>query len=368
MRILLVNWQDRENPQAGGAEIHLHEIFGRLASQGHEVNLLCGGWPGCPPRAVLDGINVVRVGTRNTFRLLARKGYRDHFANRPFDVIIEDINKMPLHTPRWGTVPVVAVVPHLFGSTVFQELPLPVAAAVWLAERPIPWVYGRVPFQAISQSTADDLVERGIAREHIRVIYCGIDSHHFTPDPSQRADAPVFAYLGRLKRYKAVDLVLRGFAQAAVPGATLELAGAGDYRPELERLASSLDLGDRVKFLGRISEADKLRLLRRAWALVFTSPKEGWGITNLEAAACGTAVIASDSPGIRESVRHGETGFLVRHGDVATLGATIAQVASDRSLVERLGAQARSFATTFTWERAALETAQHLDEVLQGGG
>lgn len=365
MRILLVNWQDRENPQAGGAEIHLHEIFGRLASEGHEVSLLCGGWPGCPPRATLDGIEVVRVGTRQSFRFLARRGYREHFARRPFDVLIEDINKVPLNTPRWGTVPVVAVVPHLFGSTVFQELPALVAAAVWLAERPIPWVYRDVPFEAISESTADDLVGRGIERHRIRVIYCGIDSRHFTPDPTERSDAPVFAYLGRLKRYKAVDLVLRGFAKAAIPEATLEVAGAGDYRPALERLASSLDLGDRVKFLGRISEADKLRLLRRAWALVFTSPKEGWGITNLEAAACGTAVIASDSPGIRESVRHGETGFLVRHGDVDGLASAMKRLASDRPLTERLGAQGRSFATTFTWERAASETTHHLNEVLE---
>jgi glycosyltransferase involved in cell wall biosynthesis len=368
LRILLVNWQDRENPQAGGAEIHLHEIFGRLAAQGHEVSLLCGGWPGCSPRVTLDGIEVVRVGTRNTFRLLARRGYRTHFAHRPFDVLVEDINKMPLHTPHWGTVPVVAVVPHLFGSTAFQELPAPVAAAVWLAERPSPWVYGRVPFEAISESTADDLVGRGIKRERIRVIYCGIDSRHYTPDATARAEAPLFAYLGRLKRYKAVDLVLRGFAGAAIPGARLEVAGAGDYRPALERLASLLDLGDRVTFLGRISEAEKLRLLRRAWALVFTSPKEGWGITNLEAAACGTAVIASDSPGIRESVRHGDTGFLVRHGDTGALASAMATVAADRSLVERLGAQARTFATTFTWERAASETARHLDEVIEGGG
>lgn len=373
MRILLVNWQDRENPQAGGAEIHLHEIFGRLASQGHDVSLLCGGWPGCPPRAVLDGIQVVRVGTRNTFRLQARRGYDEHFARRPMDVLIEDINKMPLHTPRWGKVPVVALVPHLFGSTVFQELPVPVAAAVWLAERPIPWVYRRVPFEAISESTADDLVERGIRREQIRVIYCGIDSQSYTPDPAARSDAPVFAYLGRLKRYKAVDLVLRGFARAAIPGARLEIAGAGDYGPALEALASSLDLGDRVTFLGRISEAEKLRLLRRAWALVFTSPKEGWGITNLEAAACGTAVIASDSPGIRESVRNGETGFLVRHGDVGALAAAMGRLAADRSLAERLGAQGRTFATTFTWERTASETARHLHEVieeprLEGGG
>ena len=368
MRILVVNWQDRENPQAGGAEIHLHEIFGRLAAQGHEVSLLCGGWPGCPPRAVLDGIEVTRVGTRNTFRLLARGGYREHFAQRPVDVLVEDINKMPLHTPRWGNVPVVAVVPHLFGSTVFEELPFPVAAAVWLAERPIPWVYRKVPFEAISESTADDLVARGIDRSRIEVIYCGIDSKRFTPDASARAPSPVFAYLGRLKRYKAVDLVLRGFARANIPGTTLEVAGAGDYRPELERLATSLDLGDRVKFLGRISEADKLRLLRRAWALVFTSPKEGWGITNLEAAACGTAVIASDSPGIRESVLHGETGYLVRHGDVDGISSAMQRLASNRSLAEQLGAKGREFALTFTWERAASETARHLNAVIAGGG
>lgn len=368
MRILVVNWQDRENPQAGGAEIHLHEIFGRLARKGHEVDLLCGGWPGCPPDAVLDGIKVTRVGTRHSFRLLARRAYRARFAGRPHDVIVEDINKMPLHTPRWGRVPVVAVVPHLFGSTAFQELPAPVAAAVWLAERPIPWVYSGVPFEAISESTAADLVARGIPRQRIRVIYCGIDTTHFTPDPAERSPTPVLAYLGRLKRYKAVDLVIRAFARAAIPGARLEVAGAGDYRPALERLAASLDLDDRVRFLGRISEAEKLRLLRRAWALVFTSPKEGWGITNLEAAACGTAVIASNSPGIRESVRDGETGYLVPHGDVDALAASMRRVAGDRALAEALGGRGRAFAAGFTWERAATQTEQHLVEVLAGGG
>lgn len=363
-----MNWQDRENPQAGGAETHLHEIFGRLAGRGHEVHLLCGGWPGAPARATLDGIEVTRVGTRTTFPLLARRGYREHFARRPLDVLVEDINKMPLLTPRWGTVPVVGLVPHLFGATVFQELPLPVAAAVWLAERPIPWLYRNVPFEAISESTADDLVSRGISRDRIRVIYCGVDASHFTPEASRRSDSPLFVYLGRLKRYKAVDVVLRGFARAGLADARLEIAGAGDHRPALERLATSLDLDDRATFLGRIGESDKLELLRRAWALVFTSPKEGWGITNLEAAACGTPVIASDSPGIRESVRHGMTGYLSAHGDVDALADSMRRIAGDRSLVEQLGRQARTFAEGFTWERAAAETERHLREVTGLGG
>jgi glycosyltransferase involved in cell wall biosynthesis len=178
----------------------------------------------------------------------------------------------------------------------------------------------------------------------------------------------VFAYLGRLKRYKGVHHVIRAFAGMNDRRATLEIAGAGDYRPALERLAASLDLGERVRFLGRVREEDKLALLRRAWALVFASPKEGWGITNLEAAACGTPVIASNSPGIRESIRDGETGFLVPHGDVTAMTAAMSRVAADPALVSQLGVQARRFAETFTWERAAAETERHLQGVIDSRG
>lgn len=364
LRIAVVNWQCRENPLAGGAEIHLHEIFGRLASRGHHVMLLCGGWPGCPPRATLDGIDVHRVGTRATFPLLVRKHWHQHFADQKFDVLVEDINKVPVFTPWWQAPPIVALVPHLFGGTAFQELAAPLATAVWLAERPLPVVYRRCAFEAISESTRDDLVSRGVHRDRIRVIFPGIDTDIYTPEPAQRADRPVFAYLGRLKKYKGVDLVLRSFAQCGVPEATLEIAGAGEFRAELEQLAGTLGVASRVRFLGRIDETQKCALLRRAWAFVFASPKEGWGITNLEAAASGTPVIASNSPGIRESVRHGETGFLVPHGDVAAMAESMRYLSGERALVERLGIAARRFAEAFTWENAARETEAHLREVV----
>jgi glycosyltransferase involved in cell wall biosynthesis len=366
VRVLLVNWQDRENPQAGGAEIHLHEIFGRLAASGNDVRLLCGGWPGCPPRARLDGIDVYRVGHRHTFPFFAHRAYDAGHAGWA-DVLVEDINKVPLYTPRWHANRTVALVPHLFGSTAFQELAAPLAAAVWLAERPLGRAYAHVPFQAISESTADDLAHRGIPRASVTVIYPGIDTVVYTPDAAERAPTPVFAYLGRLKKYKGVQLVIRAFAAMAVPGAVLEIAGAGDYRPSLEALARSLDLGERVRFLGRISEAEKLALLRRAWALVFASPKEGWGITNLEAAACATPVVASNSPGIRESVRNGETGFLVPHGDVAAMADAMRRIASSPELVATLGRSARAFSETFTWERAAGQTEQHLAGIIGAG-
>ncbi len=363
MRILVVNWQDRENPLSGGAEIHLHEIFGRLASRGHAVTLLCGGWPDAPPRAVLDGIDVQRVGTRHTFPFLAHRYYRRHLTGT-CDVLVEDVNKVPLSTPRWGAPRTVALVPHLFGGTAFQELAAPLAAAVWVAERPLGRVYAGTPFEAISESTAEDLARRGIPRARVEVIYPGIDTVTYTPAPGTRAAVPTFAYLGRLKQYKGVHLVIRAFAAMRHRDAVLEIAGAGDYRSRLERLAASLDLGSRVRFLGRISEEEKLALLRRAWALAFASPKEGWGITNLEAAACATPVVASNSPGIRESVKHEETGFLVPHGDIQAMAAAMDRLAGDARLVETLGGQARRFAETFTWDRAADETEHHLARVI----
>lgn len=364
LRIAVVNWQCRENPLAGGAEIHLHEIFGRLVAAGHHVVLLCGGWSGCPPRTTLDGIEVHRVGTRQSFPFLARRYWHRELADKKFDVLVEDINKVPLFTPTWRRPPLVALVPHLFGGTAFQELAAPLATAVWLAERPLPWVYRGCAFEAISESTRDDLVSRGIRRHDIRVIFPGIDTSHYTPDPSQRATRPTFAYLGRLKKYKGVDLVLRAFAQCGVPDATLEIAGAGEFRGELEQLAATLGVAAQVRFLGRIDETQKCALLRRAWATAFASPKEGWGITNLEAAASGTPVIASNSPGIRESVRHGETGFLVPHGDVAAMAESMRYLSGERALVEHLGIAARRFAEGFTWANAARETEAHLREVV----
>jgi len=363
VKLVVVNWNDRENPHAGGAEIHLHEIFGRLAARGHAVTLLSSGWAGCAPRAMLDGIDVHRVAARYTFQFAAHGYYRRVLAPLNADVLVEDINKVPLYTPRWRARRTMALVPHLFGSTAFQEVSWPMAAMVWTLERPLVPMYRGIPFEAISESTAGDLADRGVPRGTIRVIYPGIDSGFYTPAPDAHAPEPLFVYLGRLKRYKRVDLVIRAFARMAHPTARLLIAGTGGYRAELEALARSLDLGQRVEFLGFVTDAQKLALLRRAWALVFTSPKEGWGITNFEAAACCTPVIASDSPGLRESVRDGETGFLVPHGDVAALTASMARIAGDPALVAALGAKGRIFAERFSWDRAADETEAHLASI-----
>lgn len=367
--ILVVNWQDRLNPQAGGAEVHLHEIFGRLVARGHRVVLLASGWKGAPVREVVDGIEVHRVGGRYSFAVKAPRYYRKHLAAESFDVMIEDLNKVPLFSPLWSRHRLVLLVHHLFGATAFEEASLPVATATWLLERPLGVIYRNVPTEAVSESTADDLVRRGFRRDRITVIPNGVDLDFFTPDASvERFAEPTLLYLGRLKRYKRVDLILRALAvlRDRGIGARLIIAGRGDEQPSLERLRDELGLGDRVEMPGFVSEEVKRDLFRRAWIHVLTSPKEGWGITNLEAAACGTPTVASDSPGLRESVVDGRTGFLVPHGDVVALVDRLAALIRDASLRSRLGDGARRFAERYTWDRAANETEAHLRMVAGG--
>jgi glycosyltransferase involved in cell wall biosynthesis len=369
--ILLVNWQDLENPQAGGAELHLFEIFSRLASRGHRIRLVCSGWTGAACRVELSGIDVTRVGGRLGFALLARGAVRAALRARRPDIVVEDVNKLPLMLPTLSRLPFCAIVPHLFGTTAFEEVNWPMAATVWLSERPLARVYRRAGFHAISESTRDDLVARGVRPGAIRVIHPGVDAERLRPGPpGSRAPAPQFVYVGRLRRYKGVDVALRALAlaRATRPDLTLEVAGTGAHRPALEQLARELGVADAAHFRGFVSDADKAALFRRAWANLFPSPKEGWGITIVEAGACGTPSLASDSPGLRDSVQHGRTGFLVPHGDARALADRMLELAGDRSLVERLGAAARRFAEVHSWERSADETEAHLHEIISLSG
>lgn len=369
MRLLVVNWNDLKNPHAGGAEIHLFEIFSRLAARGHRVRLVASGWRGAAPREVVDGIDVERHGDRFSFAALGRGAVRRALRAEPADVVVEDLNKLPLFLATLTDRPFCAMVPHLFGETAFREASWPVASTVYLAEKPLAWAYRRAGWHAISESTRDDLVRRGVPRERIRVIHPGVDVQHYRPDPAVgRSDPPSFLYMGRLKRYKGVEIAVRALARvrATRPDVRLDIAGTGDYRPALERLVASLGLGDAVTFRGFVPDAEKVRLLRSTWANVFPSPKEGWGITVVEAAACGTPSIASDSPGLRDSVRDGRTGFLVPHGDVDALARRMLELVAAPDRLAAIGAAAREHAETLSWDAAAEATERHLADIAAG--
>ena len=354
LRILVVNWQDRRNPAAGGAEEHLHQVFGRLARRGHRITLLCSGWQsGCRTEDI-DGIRVHRTGGRYTFNVAAPLYCGRHLSDERFDVVVEDLNKVPMLATRWADARArLLIVHHLFGATAFREANVALASATWLFERIIPAVYRGLPCIAVSQSTRDDLIRRGLDASDITVIRNGVALEDLGPAANRFGD-PTVAYLGRLKKYKRVDLVLQALALLRDRGMEVKLivAGKGDARQALEETARGLGIRDSVRFAGFVPDHEKRDILAGSWVHALTSPKEGWGIASVEASACGTATVASDSPGLRETVRHGETGLLVPHGDVEALADALARV-MEPGARDRMGRAARAMAARFSWDGVA---------------
>ncbi len=370
LRVLVLNWRDRDNPWAGGAEVHIHAIAEGLVRRGHEVQLLATGFPGASAEAVLAGVAVRRRGEwwNGNFALCAAA--RRELNRRAYDVVLEDVNKIPFFTPLVHSLPTVVYVPHLFGATVFRETNPLFASYVWLLERPLPWAYRRARWIAISASTKRDLTARGVPAEKVEVVHCGLDVGSYElAVPPPRAARPTLVHLGRLMRYKSADVALRalGAIRRAGVDARLLVVGDGPDKPRLEGLARRLGLGAAVEFRGHVPHAEKVRLLWESHVLLNPSPKEGWGLTVVEANACGMPVVAARSPGLVDSVRDGETGILVPYGDADALATAAGALLQDEALRQRLGEAARTWARSFSWDDAVLQTERILHQAIRGG-
>lgn len=350
--ILAVNFRDPAHPEAGGAEQHLEEILLEAVRRGHRVTWLATGFPGGAAEDTHRGMRIVRRGNWWNFNWVIPGVLRREFSAPAPDLVIEDINKVPCFTPWWTRAPVAVIIPHLFGTAAFREASAPIALYVLLLEALIPSVYRRSRFVVISESTRDDLVERGIERGRIRVVHCGMDHevHRVRPEIA-RAGRPTVSFVGRLRRYKGLDWVLRAWPRvlARVPDARLEVMGDGPHRAALERAVERAGIGASVAFLGFLPIEEKVRRISASWVLVQPSPKEGWGLTVVEAGACGTAVVAADSPGLRDSVRRDETGLLVPYDDDDGLVEALVRVLEDGALRARLAAAGVAWAARFTW-------------------
>ena len=361
-RVLVLNERDPEHPKAGGAEVHVSEIFRRLADRGWDVSLAATSFPGCETEAVVDGIRVLRLGrTRFYYPRAARTCAVDTRRGR-YDVVVECLNKLPYYSPVYSAVPVVAVAHHLFGTSAFMQVPWPVAATVWTAERLIPLLYRNIPFVSISESTRDDLVQRGIRRDLVEVQHCGIRRPSVAFDAFAEREFRV-VYTGRLERYKQIDVLLRAMARLSdrFPNARIDIVGRGNDRNRLEKIAQQEGIANRTHFAGFVSDDERDRLLAAARACVCPSAKEGWGLTVIEANALGTPVIATDAPGLRDSVDEGRTGFLVPDGDVGAFAEHIERLFTDAALGSRLSRNGLEWSRRFDWDLAADRMAQTLE-------
>ena len=369
MKILALNWNDLRNPYGGGAEVHLEELLRRLVSYGHDVTLFCSGWTDCVAEERIEGVHIIRRGNRFNFNLVAPWHLRSLVKRQQFDLLIEDINKIPFYTPAYLNLKTLVVIPHLFATTVFQEINFVLGTYIYLFERPLVSVYRGRHFNVISESTADDMVARGVPRKDLSVIHCGIDRKTYSYDGSvQKYERPTVLYLGRIKKYKSIQHLVLAFKQVQdrLGNARLMIVGAGDYLPQLKQLAAAIGVEKDVEFPGYVSLAEKVERMRRSHVSVLPSLKEGWGLTNIEANSVGTAVVAANSPGLRDSVQDGVTGFLYEHGNVDELANKLLLILEDRSLREKLERGGMAWAEKFNWDDAARKFEQLAIDVVEG--
>ena len=355
MKIAILNWQDPYHPFAGGAEYHLYEYFRRL------LDIFEVYWFGCrgPEQThyeQINGIHYYRNGKWQFANLSVGDLYRKMRAKIKPDIVFESITKVPFYSPLYEKkIPITVFIPHLFGRIAFQETNPILATYVWSAEKLIPMVYRNRFFFVDSDSTRDDIIDRGIKTIDTFISSPGIDPDEYNVHAEKEKD-PLILSLGRVKKYKRIDLSIRAFAKLKerIPTAQMAIVGGGDYIEPLKKFAHEIGLlNNGIQFTEQVSLEEKVRWFKRAWVLVNTSPKEGWGMVNTEAQYCGTPVVAFNSPGIRDSVCDGETGFLLPFSDIDGLADKMYDIITNEYLRVDMGKSSVKLAENFFWNKLA---------------
>jgi glycosyltransferase involved in cell wall biosynthesis len=348
-KILVFNWRDIRNPEAGGAEVFTHENAKRWVKTGNEVTLFTSKFPNCEEEEFLDGIRIVRAGGKYSVYWTAKKYYKTRFSREGYDIVVDEINTRPFLTPKFvDGDKIIALIHQLAREYWFYETPFPISyiGNYLLEER---WLrhYEDIPTVTVSESTKQDLINLGF-----REVFVVPEGLTFTPleDVPEKESHPVIVYVGRLKRAKRPDHAINSFriVKEKIPEAELWIVGDGYLRKDLEKIAS-----DGVTFFGYVSEGRKIELMKRAWVLVNPSVREGFGLNVIEANALGTPCIAYDVAGLRDTVKNNETGLLAKSGSVKDLANKMIMVLKRDVLRMRLSGNALHYSRLFNWDKSA---------------
>lgn len=211
-----------------------------------------------------------------------------------------------------------------------------------------------------------------IGTEKVVVIPPGVDTSHFYPIAKDEAkefagihqEKRIILYVGRIESLKGIDTLLRAIARLIengvfrnVPLGLLVIGGDAKFSAEdanaemgrLQELSDSLGLSEVVSFLGKCDQDNLQYYYSAAEIVVVPSHYESFGLVALEAMACGTPVVASETGGLAFLIRDGETGFHVPAGDVDSLADKLTRLLKDDVLLARLGTQAAAYAKGYDW-------------------
>ena len=366
LRVAIVNWRDPWHPEAGGAEQYAWEMTLGLAARGAVVRFLTARAPGQRRRDRRDGIGVTRLGGRFTVYPLVLGWLLAH--RRSFDAVLDCQNGIPFFTPCVlpRRVPVLCVMHHVHTDQFGVHFPPWLAWLGRLLEGPAARAaYRRHACVAVSPSTVTAMRERLRWRGDIYLIPNGVRPAPISPAGERRQ---ALVLVGRLVAHKRAELILPIAERLRASGVTLDVIGRGPGSAPLAAAVEASGLAGTIRLLGFLPEEEKQSVVAGALLHLSTSQGEGWGLCVLEAAAAGVPTVACDVDGLRDAVRDGETGWLVRAGElIEDVAERAVKELADPARRAAVAAACRAWAVQFSWDRSTARMAALISAAVQCG-
>lgn len=365
MRILILNWRDIKHPLAGGAEISTHEHAKRWAREGHKIIQFSSAISGEKAEENIDGVKILRRGSHYTVHIHAMFYFLKHFRYK-IDLVIDQFHFIPFFTPLYVKTKIIAFIHEIAGETWFKNASFPINFIGYFFEPLFFIFYKNVPFVTVSESTKNDLNRLGIKNENINLIHNGVN---LVSSVSKKEIDPTLIYLGRLAKDKGVEDAIYAFykMQRLFNNITLWIVGKEEkkgYKNYLENILKKLNIDQKVKFWGHVSDKKKFDLLKKAWVLIHPSIKEGWGLTVIEAASCGTPTVAYNVSGLRDSIVNGKTGILVENKTPKELADQTISLLNNLNQYNILSKQAVEWGKKFSWLKSTNQSLELIEKIV----
>jgi glycosyltransferase involved in cell wall biosynthesis len=349
-------------PNFGGVEEICRNLADQLSERGYTVAIAVNRWPAdTPDFEELWGIPVYRFDLGGpskrhllgTWRMFPRAGKFNRFLSSWKPDIIHVICPSTTGFYLWAAQHSHrAKVLLTFQGELFMDahdIYNKSWFAGWSVKKLLEVAHG---ITACSQFVLDDAARRyALPAVPTEVVFNGVQLGEGSN--TQRAERAYVLGVGRVVKNKGFNVLITAFSKIAsqFPGIDLVLAGDGDELENLKKLASSLNLSDRVIFTGRKQRDEIATLFSNSRFFVLPSPCEPFGIVALEAMRAGKPVIACNAGGPPEFIQHGSNGMLVEPGDADALAQAMCALLTDTDFTDKLGQRALQDISAFSWRK-----------------
>lgn len=368
----------------GGGEHFAYNVAKNLVKRGNEVHVLAPRTSTAfpigllPVRETVEGVDVHRVIGRFQYRsgqsVIPYLTRLQREAGRIIrDEKIEIVNPhafrpcLPLYMASCNKVPSVATFHDVYsrGRVFGAENWIRIYGAWGTFGWGLEQVILRLPYTRVTtvSNTVKTKLRRYFDASKIDVVFCGIDLSIF-PSGRTRKVAGRVLYLGRMIRYKNVHdaIAAMDVVRKKNKDAHILFAGSGPLSHEISRLCGRREY---ARYIGRVSQDEKIKLLAEAQIVVLPSSEEGWGISLMEANAAFTPYVAYDIPAIRELTGTLRGGMLAEHRNTRDLAAKMSVLLENHEIGVSMARQARTIIErAFTWEAVASRMENSFNKAL----